>query len=163
MRNIHIAVTSGSVAVVALILAAPLLAADGHPLVSLVFYRTFAPLCHQLPERSFWLSGFPLAVCARCLGLYGGFAVGMLVLIASSLTTASATTLLKVLAASWLPLMVDGFGRWFGLFENTPFTRFITGSIAGAGVAYFVAAVIAQSAGYNKPDHRKRTLEDHPL
>jgi uncharacterized membrane protein len=163
VRSIHTAVTTGSVAVVALILAAPLLASDGHPLVSMVLYRTFAPLCHQLPERSFSLSGFPLAVCARCLGLYGGFAAGMLVLIASSLGTARANTLLKVLAASWLPLIVDGFGGWFGFFENTPFTRFITGSIAGAGVAYFVAVVIARSSGYNEPDHKKRTLEDHPL
>jgi uncharacterized membrane protein len=150
-------------AIAGMTIAAPWLASEGHPVFSMVLYRTFAPLCHQLPERSFSLSGFPFAVCARCFGLYGGFAAGMLALIASSRTTVSANTLLKVLAASWLPLVIDGVGGWLGLLENTHFTRFLTGSIAGAGVAYFAAVVIAQSAGYDEPDHKERTLEDHPL
>jgi len=29
-------------------------------------------VCHQLPERTFHVSAGPLAVCARCLGLYLG-------------------------------------------------------------------------------------------
>ncbi|MBI4457023.1 MAG: DUF2085 domain-containing protein [Acidobacteria bacterium] len=33
----------------------------------------FAPICHQIPQRSLWLFGKPLAVCARCSGFYFGF------------------------------------------------------------------------------------------
>jgi uncharacterized membrane protein len=34
-------------------------------------------VCHQIPERSFHLSGIQLPVCARCTGLYVGGAVGL--------------------------------------------------------------------------------------
>ena len=41
-----------------------------------VLYAGGALICHQLPDRSFHLQGIQLPVCARCLGLYGGAAVG---------------------------------------------------------------------------------------
>lgn len=33
-------------------------------------------MCHQNPLRSFHLFGYPLGLCARCLGVYTGFAAG---------------------------------------------------------------------------------------
>ncbi|MBA7705236.1 hypothetical protein ES703_114060 [subsurface metagenome] len=32
--------------------------------------------CHQIPERCFSISGKPIAVCARCLGIYLGIVFG---------------------------------------------------------------------------------------
>lgn len=40
-------------------------------------YAVGALICHQQPERSFHLGGAQLPVCARCLGLYIGAAVGL--------------------------------------------------------------------------------------
>ena len=34
-------------------------------------------VCHQLPERSFFLDGRQLPVCARCTGLYLSGAAGL--------------------------------------------------------------------------------------
>ncbi len=31
--------------------------------------------CHQRPERTFWIFGYPMALCARCFGTYLGCAV----------------------------------------------------------------------------------------
>ena len=56
---------------------APLLEASGVPGAYLL-RDTYAPLCHQIPVRSLTLSGRPLAVCARCVGLYGGGISGLL-------------------------------------------------------------------------------------
>ena len=66
------AVALTSVAWVALLVAAPFLWA---PLAA-VLYAAGALLCHQIPERSFYVAGFQLPVCARCLGLYAGAAFG---------------------------------------------------------------------------------------
>jgi uncharacterized membrane protein len=37
----------------------------------------YAPVCHQDPDRSLHLGGRPLAVCARCAGLYLGGTLGL--------------------------------------------------------------------------------------
>ena len=39
-------------------------------------YAAGSFICHQLPERSFHFQSAQLPVCARCLGLYCGGAVG---------------------------------------------------------------------------------------
>jgi uncharacterized membrane protein len=39
-------------------------------------YAIGSLICHQLPERSFFLGGQPLPVCARCTGLYLSGAAG---------------------------------------------------------------------------------------
>jgi len=59
---------------VASLVAAPIVeAADGPVIRSM-----FAPLCHQMPERSLAVVGRPMAVCARCTGLYLGGTIGLL-------------------------------------------------------------------------------------
>ena len=35
-------------------------------------------ICHQIAERSFFLDGAQMPVCARCLGIYAGAAVALL-------------------------------------------------------------------------------------
>ena len=62
----------------ALIVAAPMLRAEGNQLSSFVIYRSFSAVCHQMPERSFHLHGFPLGVCSRCTGIYVGFIIGLM-------------------------------------------------------------------------------------
>jgi uncharacterized membrane protein len=55
---------------------APYLAAAGYSLTALAIAWFFSPVCHQDPARSLWLVGAPVAVCARCLGIYLGAAAG---------------------------------------------------------------------------------------
>ncbi len=59
-------------------LLAPLLRARGKPSGSWLGLA-YRPLCHQIGERSFGLQGQPLAVCARCEGLYVGGWVGLVI------------------------------------------------------------------------------------
>jgi uncharacterized membrane protein len=42
-------------------------------------YGCFSTVCHQKPTRSFFIFGHPVAVCARCLGIYLGFLGGLVV------------------------------------------------------------------------------------
>jgi len=65
-------------ALVSLIVVAPLAAAGGHNGVAFAIYRAFGTLCHQIPERSYFIDGHKLAVCSRCTGIYAGFAFTLL-------------------------------------------------------------------------------------
>jgi uncharacterized membrane protein len=49
-------------------------------LLSFGTYLVGSLLCHQRPERSFFLWGSQMPVCARCLGIYAGAAIAAIAL-----------------------------------------------------------------------------------
>jgi hypothetical protein len=49
-------------------------------LLSFGTYLVGSLLCHQRPERSFFLWGSQMPVCARCLGIYAGAALAAILL-----------------------------------------------------------------------------------
>jgi uncharacterized membrane protein len=105
-------------------LAAPLLAAS-HPLAALLIRNFFSRLCHQDPGRSFFLDGSAVAVCVRCLGLYWGAAVGMVVRLRRPRWLLAGALVLNFAD------VVSGAMHWHG---NLPFFRFIFGWMLGLGV-----------------------------
>ena len=137
---------------IGLVVAAPLAAAAGGWAAPLL-YEIFAPVCHQIAERSFHLAGHPLAVCHRCFGFYAGFTLGLVVL-----------ALLRP-AHDWLldrprrilfflaPTAID----WL-LPLNTPASRFITAVLAAAPIAVLVWAAAGQIV--NQPP--QTTSEETP-
>lgn len=129
-------VASGSLAVMAIIIGAPLALAAGHSRLAGTIYQGFSHVCHQLPERSFFIEGHALAVCARCTGIYAGFAVAaVLYPLTRSLrqTEAPARKWLFIAAA---PLAIDFAIEFSGIWHNTHTTRLFTGALLG-GVAVF--------------------------
>jgi uncharacterized membrane protein len=131
---------------VGLVLLAPLLRAEGWPLLSLAVYKGFAGACHQMPERSFHLRGFPLAVCARCLGLYAGCLAGV---VAYPLARGLART--EVPRRAWLllaavPTSIDFLLGVTGLWENTHWSRFLTALVLGAAAAFYVVPGVVELA-----------------
>jgi uncharacterized membrane protein len=136
----------GAWAVVALLFAAPLAEAAGHRALGWALYRAFAPLCHQIAERSFYVAGHPLAVCARCAGVYAGFALSALLYpLVRPLrrTDAPRRGWLLVIA---LPCVVDFLINFTGLWHNTHSSRALTGAWLGAGAVFFVVPGLADAA-----------------
>jgi uncharacterized membrane protein len=128
----------GSLAVMSLILGAPLALETGHPFWALTIYRAFSYVCHQIPERSFFIGGHPFAVCSRCTGLYAGFAAATVVypLIRSLRQTEAPARKWLFLAAA--PLAIDFAVGYFGIWENTHSSRFATGALLGAVAVFYV-------------------------
>ena len=124
--------------VVLLVLAAPLAAAIGHTEIARGLYGAFGALCHQLPERSYFIAEHKLAVCSRCTGLYAGFALTLLVypLVRSLRTTAIPAR--KWLALAALPTFIDFSLKFFGIWENTHTSRLLTGLLLGSAVVFYV-------------------------
>ena len=123
---------------VALVVVAPLVAASGHGELAQVVYRAYAILCHQLPERSYFIDGHKLAVCSRCTGVYAGFAFTLLLypLIRSLRTTTSPPRSWLLLAA--VPLGIDFSLTFFGIWENTHTSRLLTGALLGSVAVFYV-------------------------
>jgi uncharacterized membrane protein len=136
-------ITAGSGLFIALIVGAPLLAASGHNGAAVAIYRVFSRVCHQISERSFFVEGHPLAVCARCWGLYLGFAIGASIYpLLRPLQNTESPDRVWLLAAA-VPTAIDYGLGFFGIFENTHTSRFITASLLGfVSVFYVVPGLI---------------------
>jgi uncharacterized membrane protein len=147
---------------VGLIFAAPLLAAAGHTNLSFVVYRAFAGLCHQLPERSFELAGHPLAVCARCAGVFAGFAAGALLHpLARGFRRMDAPPRFW-LALAVLPTTIDFALHVVGLWPNTHWSRALTGALAGGGLVFYVLPGLVQIAESRRASRGGRGEESRP-
>ncbi|MBU1185416.1 MAG: DUF2085 domain-containing protein [Acidobacteria bacterium] len=121
---------------IGLIILAPLLHRQGHPPGSLL-YAAFAPTCHQIPSHCFFMAGFPLAVCARCLGIYVGFLTGLFHY--SLLRGLSGVRLPKTrtLLLLTVPIAVDAAANIIRLGYSPLWLRFATGWIWGQILPYY--------------------------
>jgi uncharacterized membrane protein len=129
---------TGSLAVMSLIIGAPLALKTGHPFWGLTIYRAFSYVCHQIPERSFFIAEHQFAVCARCTGLYAGFTLATIAypLVRSLRQTSAPPRKWLFLAAA--PLAIDFALGYFGIWDNTHSSRFITGALLGSVSVFYV-------------------------
>jgi len=135
----------------ALIVGAPLLKADGFQTAAGAVYGAFALLCHQMDERSFHLAGFKLAVCARCFGLYVGALLGALLYpLARPLVRRDLPARGWLLAAA-VPTTVDFALGFFRVWENTHASRFLTASLLGFAVAFYLVPGAVDLALASRP------------
>lgn len=131
-------VVSGAFAWMGLLASAPVLWARGHEFFAGVVYQSFGVVCHQLPARSFYLDGHPLAVCARCFGIYSGFTLcALLYPLVRPLRRTQPPARLW-LAAGALPTMIDFLLGYTGIWTNTHLSRFVTGALLGATAVFYI-------------------------
>ena len=131
-------IVSITLGLVGLIIGAPLAQSTGHEAIGFTIYRAFSYLCHQLPERSFSLAGHQFAVCARCTGLYVGFASASLIypLVRSLKRTDTPARRWLLLAAA--PMAIDVGLDMLGVWKNTHLSRLMTGLLLGSVAAFYV-------------------------
>jgi len=108
---------------------APFLIAVGWRAPAQVIYFVYSFLCHQIPERSFFIWGHQMAFCQRCTAIYGSVLVGgMLFPVVRRWLKPLPWKLYLVLN---VPLALDGLIQLLGLWESTPIRRVLTGSLFG--------------------------------
>lgn len=131
-------VATGTVLLCGLIVVAPVALGTGHNWIAFTIYAGFSKVCHQLPDRSFFLSGHPLAVCSRCTGLYAGFCASLLLYpLARSLRSVE-TPARKWLFWAAAPMAIDVGLQFLGIRDNTHSSRFFTGALLGSVSVFYV-------------------------
>lgn len=137
-----------SVVWVALIIAPPLMKHGGMGDASSNLYYFFSFLCHQIPSRSFHIYEDIFAVCSRCFGVYLGIVLGLLFypLFRSVDNTDPMPRVWLILAC--VPLGIDWSLTFFGIWENTHLTRFLTGALVGGACAIYILPAMVEIAGW---------------
>lgn len=102
-------------------------------------HNAFRGLCHQDPQRSFWINGTPMAVCARCFGIYAGFfASWVLFPIAMKGIEKISGYKRWLLSAVVMMNILDVFGNFLELWQNTPLSRSLLGMLIGVSVVLII-------------------------
>ncbi len=124
----------------ALLILAPVLPVP----IAATLYALGSRICHQRPERSFYLFAAQLPVCARCAGIYAGAAAGSLLMLSASvrdqLFCYSPRT---VLLAGALPTLITVTIEWSGAWAGANDARAAAGMPLGLVVAFVVARAAA--------------------
>jgi uncharacterized membrane protein len=119
-------------------------------------------LCHQLAERSFFIHEHQTPLCARCTGMYLGFAISVIFLIVRRRVRAArppAAGIVSVIIGFVTIMGIDGINSTISiipgapqLYHTTNVHRIVTGTLFGMGVAMlflpiFNSAIWAQPTG----------------
>ena len=131
----------GSFVLLGLIFLAPVLKSQSNPLGEMI-YILFSPLCHQIPERSFMIYDYPLAVCARCLGIYLGFFIGTLLYPLIKGIRNLEVPQRSYLIFFTLPIIIDAGANFLGLWNTPNWIRLIIGTLWGSILPFFFIAGI---------------------
>ena len=84
----------------------PLARAAGYERIGQFLFLIYTSLCHQLPERSFYVYSFQVAYCHRCTAMYTSIFVAGLVF--SALRRRLAPMSLRTAGLLLLPMLLDG-------------------------------------------------------
>ncbi len=114
---------------------------------SALFYAVFAPVCHQRPERCFFLDGFPMAVCGRCFGIYAGILVGTLAFPLLRRFPWSGPPSVRALVLFTLPVGLDTLANFLGLWSTATGARFATGLVWGVILPFFFIPAVGEALG----------------
>ena len=119
-------------------------------------------LCHQLPDRSFFIHEHQTPLCARCTGMYLGFSIGLIFLIIRRRTHAArmpTTAIIAVLIGFMTIMGIDGINSTISiipdapqLYHTTNVHRIVTGTLFGIAMCMlffpvFSTAIWRQPSG----------------
>ncbi len=96
-------------------------------------------VCHQKPERSFFVKGYQFPLCARCTGIVIGFIFAIICLIFKCFISFKGSLILSLI------MLTDWLIQFAKIKESTNIRRLITGILGGFGLSnlyYFIIIFI---------------------
>jgi len=154
-RKIVLFINFGLVLWLAGIILTPILAASAMLLgrkIAAFMYFFYSPVCHQIADRSFWLNGYPLPVCIRCLGFYlGGFFISLIYLFKNAVYFWRMRIYILLIAPTFLDFVFEKIN----LYTNFVGLRHLTGIMLG--IAIFQLLLFSLSSDISKKHSKSFT------
>lgn len=98
-------------------------------------------MCHQLPERTIFIEGMPLPMCARDTGIYLGIFIALAFLLVRGrfkADTVPSTRISVFLAILMIPMMVDAVTSYASIRQTDNIIRLVTGIFFGMSLVLFL-------------------------
>ncbi|HVH25867.1 MAG TPA: DUF2085 domain-containing protein [Vicinamibacterales bacterium] len=140
--------TGSVIAWAALLPVAPFAASQRAPAplwygLAFLVYGAGSLVCHQLPERSFYIGAAQMPVCARCTGIYVGAALAaLLVGVRRKIGPTNSDRVRTLLAVAILPTIVTLIYEWVTGDTPSNAVRAVAGAPLGAAVAFVVMSAV---------------------
>lgn len=96
--------------------------------------------CHQQPDRSFWILGYPIALCARCLGVYVGTIISSFLILMNKIKINKKNVIILLSIIS-IDIFIN-YGLGIRTHNTGNITRFTIGLIMGILIAYGINKII---------------------
>ena len=141
--TVYLLTAAGTMVWLAGIVLDPYWHAQGARWANLV-HALYSPVCHQLPSRSFHAWGFPLGVCARCLGIYLGFAAGLAIYpVVRGWRRVRLPETRTFLAVS-MPIVIDTAAVFLGIWGSPGPLRLALGALWGSILPFYFITGFAE-------------------
>ncbi len=119
-----------------------LAAAVAAPALGLLWpYWLLHALCHQRPDRCLLVAGLPMALCARCFGIYAGALAALLLGVAARR---------RVVLAALAAVLFDVFAEAAGWHAPWAPLRVLTGAAAGFTAAPLLLDAAVDAARFSR-------------
>jgi uncharacterized membrane protein len=106
-----------------------------------IYYLLFSIICHQKPERSYFIWGYQMPVCIRCFGIYLGLFIGIIIYPLFKKIQSTVMPKFKYLWYFLTPLAIDGIAQTLNLYESSHYIRLFTGILASIGIVFYILPV----------------------
>ncbi|MBE2279623.1 MAG: DUF2085 domain-containing protein [Ignavibacteriaceae bacterium] len=97
-------------------------------------------MCHQNPEKSFFISDIKFPVCSRCTGIYSGFILISLIFLVNSLVIKQHS--MQFLIAASIFMLIDVLINNFIVYSYLKSSAFITGLVFSLCLFSYIYALV---------------------
>jgi uncharacterized membrane protein len=141
-RRVYLLLLCGAILWCAAIISCPWFVHSGFFKAAAGIYLFFSYLCHQNPLRTFSWWGVSLPVCMRCLAVYLGWLLGLLLHPGLKFCGITLQHLKWGVLVAVILVGLDVGLKWLGLMNNTVYSRSLTGGLLGTCLSLLVIGFI---------------------
>ncbi|MEX0662720.1 MAG: DUF2085 domain-containing protein [Balneolaceae bacterium] len=105
----------------------------------------FYGICHQIPDRTYSLGGYYMAVNTRCFGIFLGLWLGWFTIPWINRKTIGKRWPIWILTVAVILQIIDYSGNMFDVWENTNHSRAVLGLMLGISVPIAISDLFVRT------------------